>query len=356
MFKRDLTQLLNPRSVAIIGASRSDKKLGYIVLRNIIESGFKGAVYPVNPNTESIGRLKCFASYALLPAVPDLAVIAIPGPLVNAALIEVGQKGTKNVVIFSAGFKETGDVGKKLEDEMVKIANDYGITILGPNCLGFVNNMHDINATFSHVVKHVGNLRFISQSGAIASSLFDWAESSALGFSEFITLGNKANVSEVDILSHWLHNKQEVAAAKEYYTKDKRLSRVNPIGMYLESINDGEDFLNVVSQITLHDPVFLLKPGKSKGAKKAMQSHTGAIAGEDAVLDAALEQTGVIRCDGVEDLYDLSKVFSWEDAPIGPNVAIISNAGGPAVISADCILRTRLESALKKNYRALRVF
>lgn len=337
MFKKDLSKLFNPDSVAIIGASRSVKKLGYIVMRNIVDSGFKGTVFPVNPKAESILRLKCFATYTELPVVPDLAILAIPSPFVNDSLREIGRKGTKNVVVLTAGFKETGHEGAKLQDEMIAISEEFGLNILGPNCLGFVNNLHDINATFSHLEKHVGNLRFISQSGAIASSVFDWAQSSGVGFSEFITLGNKAVISENEVLNYWLHDKRELASEKEYYLKDKRLSKVSPIGMYLESIEDGEDFLNEVSQISLHNPVFVLKPGKSKAAKKAMQSHTGAIAGEDAVLDIALKQAGVIRCDGIEDMFDLAKVFSWENAPLGPNVVIVSNAGGPAVISADFV-------------------
>jgi acetyltransferase len=337
MMTKDLSKLFSPRSVAVIGASRSQKKLGSIVLRNIITAGFKGSIYPVNPNAETVQHLKCYPDIASLPDVPELAVVAIPSAFVIDTIHELGKKGTKNAVVFAAGFKEIGHEGAKLEAKLVETAKKYEINLLGPNCLGFVNNIGDINATFSHLEKHVGNLRFLSQSGAIASSVFDWAQSMNLGFSEFITLGNKACLSENDVLSYWLHDKSEIAAAKEFYLKDKRLSKVAPIGMYLESIEEGEDFLNTVSQLSLHHPVFLLKPGKSKAAKKAMQSHTGAIAGEDSVLDAALDEASVIRCEGIEDMFDLAQAFSWENAPVGPNVAIVSNAGGPAVISSDFV-------------------
>lgn len=337
MYTKDLSKLFNPNSVAVIGASRDTKKLGSIVLRNIVQSGFKGHIYPVNPNAQTIQHLTCYTDYTSLPTVPDLAVLAIPAKYVIQTMQEIGAKGTKNLVVLAAGFKEIGYEGTQLEAELVKIAKEYELNLLGPNCLGFVNNLADINATFSHLEKQIGNLRFISQSGAIASSVFDWSRSTNLGFSEFITLGNKACLNENDILSYWLHDDRELHAAKEFYVKDKRLSKVSPIGMYLESIENGEDFINTVSQISLHHPVFALKPGKSNAAQKAMQSHTGAIAGEDAVLNAAFEQAGVIRCEGIEDMFDLAKAFSWEDAPIGPNVAIISNAGGPAVISADFV-------------------
>lgn len=345
MLRRDLKKLLYPKSIAVIGASRSRQKVGFIIIKNIAESGFKGSIYPVNPQAEAIHDLKCFPDYQSLPEVPDLAIISIPANFVLQSLKEIAQKGTKNVIILSSGFKELGEEGQKLEGELKEVAEEHEINLLGPNCLGFVNNLYDLNATFSHAEKQIGNLRFISQSGAIASSIFDWSESIGLGFSEFITLGNKAVLSENDILSFWLNNQDEAEPAKEYFLQDKRLSRVRPIGMYLESIDYGEEFLNIVSQVTLKDPVFVLKPGQSKEARKAMQSHTGSIAGEDNVLEAALIQAGAVRCEGIEDLFDCAKAFSWENAPEGPNVAIISNAGGPAVISTDFVEKYGLKLA-----------
>jgi acetyltransferase len=346
--RKDLQTLFNPKSIAILGASRSEKKLGFIVLRNIIEGGYEGRVYPVNPNADGIHNLKCFPDYASLPEVPELAIVSLPAEAVIITLKEISLKGTKNVVVFTAGFKEIGEEGKKIEEELINVAKENGLNLLGPNCLGFVNNLSNLNATFGKVAKGVGNLRFISQSGAIATSIFDWSEYNALGFREFITLGNKSVISENDILHFWASHKHDETKHNKFLTAlhhEKRISKVNPIGLYLESIIDGEDFLNTVSQITLKDPVFLLKPGKSEGAKKAMQSHTGAIAGEDLVLDTALQQAGVIRCEGIEDMFDLAKVFSLENAPEGPNVAVVSNAGGPAVISADFIEKYGLKLA-----------
>lgn len=340
--RKDLTKLFTPSSIAIVGASRDPEKLGNIVVRNILDSGFKGTLYPVNPKAETIGDLTCYADIASLPDVPDLAILAIPAVIVVNSLTEIARKGIKNVVIFTAGFKEIGQKGKELEDQIKEIAVRNKINVLGPNCLGFVNNNANLNATFGHVQKINGNLKFISQSGAIATSVFDWAEHDGIGFTEFVTLGNKAAIDESDVLAYWYNHQKK----KNAELGDEELSKVNPIGLYLESIEKGEDFLNIASQITLKDPIFLLKPGKSASAKKAMQSHTGAIAGEDAVLDAALQQAGIIRCNGIEDLFDLSKAFSWENAPEGPNVAIVSNAGGPAVISADFVEQEGLQLAI----------
>lgn len=333
---KDLTGLFSPKSVCVIGASRNPGKVGAIVLTNIINSGFTGAIYPVNPLVNELDDLNCFRDVASLPQIPDLAVIAVPAPAVLDLLTEVGEKGIKNAVVFSAGFKETGEEGKKLEMELINIAQTKFINVLGPNCLGFVNNLCPINVTFGEVASQSGNLRFISQSGAIASSLFDWCKTNNLGFSQFITLGNKAVICENDILEYFQSNKPLLP---------ENLPSVCPVGLYLESISKGSQFLKLTSEISKTDPIFILKPGKTQAASKAMQSHTGAIAGEDAVLDAALAQAGVIRCQTLEDFFDLSRSLSWKESPKGDKVAIISNAGGPAVISADAVITEGLQLA-----------
>ncbi|MDO8573266.1 MAG: acetate--CoA ligase family protein [Candidatus Daviesbacteria bacterium] len=323
----DLTTLFCPKSIAIIGASRSPEKVGATVLKNIIASGFKGDIYPVNPNASNIGNLWCYKDTASLPVIPDLAVIAIPVPDALDVLTQVGEKGIKNAVVFSAGFKEAGEEGKKLEDRLIEIAQKYSINVLGPNCLGFVNNLCPVNVTFGEVVSASGNLRFISQSGAIASSLFDWCKSNNVGFSQFVTLGNKAVINENDVL--------------EYFRNTPSMA----VGLYLESISKGSEFLKLTAEISKTNPVFLLKPGKTRAGAKAMLSHTGSIAGEDAVLEAVLSQAGVIRCLTLEDFFDLSRSFAWAENIKGPRVAIISNAGGPAVISADAVINEGLELA-----------
>ncbi len=348
---RSLIKLFNPDSVAILGASRDKRKIGHLVLNNIIQSGFKGKIFPVNPNSKSVEGLVCYAHYKNLPVTPDLAIFAVPAELAITLLEDVALKGTKNILIFSAGFKEAGLEGERKQLKLQFISKKYGLNILGPNCLGFVNNFEKLNATFSRTSGEAGNLRFISQSGALASAIFDWADDFQLGFDEFITIGNKAVLNENAILRYWLKEtkKHKFVAG---------LSNCRPIGMYLESVEDGREFIELAKKISLHDPIFILKPGKSSGARKAISSHTGSMVGDDAVLDCALKEAGVTRCDGVEDMFDLAKFFSWENAPEGPNVAVISNAGGPAVICSDFIEENGLKLAefnentkaeLKKN-------
>lgn len=337
---KDLTQLLSPNSIAVIGASRSPEKVGAIVLKNIISSKFPGKVYAVNPNAQVLNGIKCFADLASLPEIPDLSIIALPANIVSEVLDQVGKKGIKNAVILSAGFREIGAEGEKLEKDLETVALKYGINILGPNCLGFVNNNIPLNATFGQTENIKGNLRFISQSGAIAASLFDWCQSMDLGFFQFVTLGNKTVINENDILAYFQANGVVYPNAQE-----EGLSQVTPIGMYLESVSNGNEFIRLTSEIGKVNPVFIIKPGKTKEAATAMQSHTGAIAGADDIFDAAIRQAGIARCLSLEDFFDLARAFSWENAPIGERIAIVSNAGGPAVISADAVVGAGLKLA-----------
>jgi acetyl coenzyme A synthetase (ADP forming)-like protein len=332
---KNLNNLLLPKSIAVVGASSSPKKVGAILLKNILASKFPGKIYPVNPNEENIQNLKCYPNISSLPEVVDLVLIAIPSAIVNQVLTEIGEKGIKNAVVYSAGYKEIGQEGKILEDALIQICQKYGINLIGPNCLGFVNKLCPLNATFGQTVHQKGDLRFISQSGALAASLFDYCNLTGLGFSEFITLGNKSVVNENDILNYFLE--------KDANEKDN--GQKHPLGLYLESISNGQELLRIAPKLSQNNPLFIIKPGKTTAAAKAMQSHTGAIAGEDNVLNIALNQAGVVRCDTLEDYFDLSRAFAWERAPEGPKVAIVSNAGGPAVISADAVLTEGLELA-----------
>jgi acetate---CoA ligase (ADP-forming) len=233
---KDLTALLSPKSICIVGASRSPEKVGNIVLKNILSSKFSGSVYPINPNVSSLYDKTCFPDIASLPEVVDLAIVVVPAATVPESLNQIGTKGIKNVVVFSAGFKEIGPDGEKLEQSVAEIAQKYSLNIIGPNCLGFINNSLPVNATFGQPVTQTGPLRFISQSGAIASSLFDWCNSNSLGFSDFITLGNKTVLNENDILQYFLdHNPTDSP---------------HPIGLYLESISDGQNFLRITKQLS----------------------------------------------------------------------------------------------------------
>lgn len=335
----DLQGLLSPHSIAVIGASETLGKVGAIALKNIQDSGFPGAIFPVNPNLTVVNGLKCYPDIGSLPIVPELAVVAVPASVVNQVLTQIGQKGTTDVVVFTAGFKEAGPDGVILENELKDIAKKYNLNIVGPNCLGFVNNEIPLHVTFGQIVKRNGNLRIISQSGALATSLFDWCQKTNLGFNEFITVGNKAVLNENDFLREWKNKIPELNG------DTVGLSNCYPIGLYLESISDGKEFVKIAEEISVNNPIFILKPGKSSGAVKAMRSHTGAIAGEDSVLEVALKQSGVIRCHDLSDFFDLFRALSWENAPLGPRVAVISNAGGPAVLSTDSISEYGLELA-----------
>jgi len=342
----DVTTLLSPKSIAVIGASRTPDKVGGIILKNILSSKFPGKVYPINPNADKIGELPCFPDITSLPEAVDLAVIVLPSSAVLASLDQIGAKGIKNVVVITAGFKEIGAEGEALEKQLLETATKYQLNLLGPNCLGFVNNTTPLNATFGQTENLLGNLAFISQSGAIAASLFDWCQSVGLGFSHFVTLGNKSVLNENDFLSYFSTlNSQSLPAGRQVSTLNPGLSPVSPIGLYLESISNGPEFLRLTTEISKSNPVFIIKPGKTTAAATAMQSHTGAIAGADDIFDTALTQAGVIRCQTLEDFFDLSRAFAWEKAPAGPRVAIISNAGGPAVISADAVITSGLELA-----------
>ena len=333
----DVTTLLSPKSIAVIGASRNPEKVGAILLKNIIDSKFPGQIYPVNPQADKIGDLTCYPDINSLPEAVDLAVVVLPAAAVSDSLNQIAAKGIKNVIVISAGFKETGPEGEKLEKELLEISAKHSLNILGPNCLGFVNNTVPLNATFGASENLPGNLRFISQSGAIAASLFDWCQSVGLGFSHIVTLGNKTVLNENDFLSYFSDNLQNPTDSQT------GLSPVSPIGLYLESISHGPEFLQLTSQISKTNPIFIIKPGKTPAAAAAMQSHTGAIAGADDILDTALDQAGVIRCQTLEDFFDLARAFAWEAAPAGNRIAIISNAGGPAVISADAVIAAGLE-------------
>lgn len=267
-----------------------------------------------------------FQNITELPEVPDLVVIAIPAASVVAEIKKSAEFGVKNFIIYSSGFKEIGPDGEKLEAELIGLADQYQLNILGPNCLGFASPPNSLNVTFGKVVQQSGNLKLISQSGAIAAAFFEFCQSVGLGFDTCLTLGNKTILNENDFLSSW------VAAP-------------SPVGLYLESISQGREFTQLISQITPHQPVFILKPGKSSQAAAAMKSHTGSIATPDFVLDAALQQSGVIRCSELGEFFDLAKAVSLSKIPPGPRVAVISNAGGPAVIATDTIISSGLKLA-----------
>lgn len=311
--------ILNPSSIAVIGASATPGKVGHDILKNLLTQGFAGTVYPVNPKGGEILGAAVYVSMKDLPAVPDLVVIVIPAIAVPDALTQCGEKGIKNVVVISAGFGEVHtDEGKKLEAELVSIANKYQINLVGPNCLGIVRPHAKMNASFAKDMPPAGSVALVSQSGATAVALMDAAPSSGIGLSAMISIGNKAIIDE----STWLQ-----ILAEDNETK--------VIGFYLESIKDGRKFLEIAQKVAHKKPIVLLKAGVSEHGGKAASSHTGALAGSDAAIDALCAQTGIHRARSAEELFDLLAVLSTQPTLPTSNIGIITNAGGPGILATD---------------------
>lgn len=313
-----MKELFEPASIAVVGAAREENKVGHIVLRNIISSGFTGKLYPVNPKSTEILGLRCYASISLVPDKVDLVVVVTPARIVPGIIEEAGHKGTKAAIIISAGFKETGKDGAELERQIGEIARSYGMRILGPNCLGMIDTHSKINATFTNQYPQAGSIAITSQSGAICSVLLDWARRTSVGFSKFVSVGNKLDIDEGALLE---------------YFRDDDLTKV--IGMYIEGTNHGIEFMRQARLTTRSKPIIALKAGRTSSGAKAASSHTGALSGSDKVYDAALAQSGIIRVKTIEDLFDQLTLFSCMPLPEGDRIAIITNAGGLGVMAAD---------------------
>ncbi len=312
---------LSPKSIAIIGASDKRGSVGATITSNIM-NGFKGTVYPISPTRDTVFYKKAYKSVLDVPKTIDLAVIVIKNTLVADVLEECGKKKVKGVIIITAGFKEVDEEGAKREQQIKDIAKKYKIQIIGPNCLGVMNldPKTMMNSTFLKVTPKSGKIALVSQSGAICAALVEDASAQGIGFSAVISLGNKAAMSEVDVLKMLAAHKQ-----------------TEVIVMYLEDMGDGQEFLKVCKNITkkLKKPVLVLKSGRSPEGAKAAMSHTGALMGSDEIYDALLKQSGAIRVDTMEELFDYATAFSKQPLPTAGGLVIVSNAGGPAIISTD---------------------
>lgn len=321
--------IFNPRSIALVGASSIPGKLSYDILSNLVNLGFMGKLFPVNPKGEEVLGLPMYHSVSALPEIPDLVLIVIPAPLVNTAVVECGQKGIKNVLVVSAGFKEVGGEGVEREKELKKIVEEYNINLVGPNCLGIINTKVLMNASFAEGMPTFGNASLVSQSGAMAVAMIDWAYESGLGFAKIISMGNKTGINENELLE---------------FLGDDPETKV--ILMYLESIADGKRFLELARKISLQKPIIIVKSGTSEAGTKAISSHTGSLAGSDAAVETAFRQGGIIRAQTVEDLFDYAKAFSYQNPPQGNRVAIVTNAGGPGIMATDALSKTDLKLAV----------
>ena len=326
-----LEAFFRPSSVAVIGASRDPEKLGYAVLANLKEGGFKGALYPINPKADEILGLKAYPSILDVPGPVDLAVIVIPYPFVPAVLEQCGQKGVPAVVVISAGFREAGREGLEREQELIEIAHRYNIRLVGPNCLGVIDTATPLNATFAAGMPPAGPMAFMSQSGALGTAVLDLALAGRIGFSRFVSLGNKADVDEIDLLEAW---------------EDDPDSRV--ILIYVEGLKDGQRFMEVARRVTRKKPVVAVKSGVTRAGSRAVSSHTGSLAGSEAAYQAAFRQAGVIRAQSMERLFDYARAFAYQPLPAGDRVAIVTNAGGPGILATDALEHAGLRLARLK--------
>lgn len=325
---RELDLFFAPRSVAVVGASRDPMKLGYVLLDNIVRARFPGPVYPVNPSAESVLGLRTYARLDDIPGPVDLAVITVPAAAVGDVIDDCARKGVRAAVVITAGFRETGPAGLARERDIVQRARAGGLRIIGPNSLGIINTFTSLNATFAESAPFRYEVALMSQSGAMATAILDWARAIGAGFSKFVSLGNMADVDEVDLL--------------DYLRDDPQTKLV--VG-YLEGFTDGRRFLGVARATTPNKPVVIMKVGRSAAGARAAQSHTGSLAASDAIVDAAFRQVGITRAYTMAELFDYTLAFSYLPLPKGKRIAIVTNAGGPGVMAADAVERFGLELA-----------
>ncbi|OEU67592.1 MAG: acyl-CoA synthetase [Desulfobacterales bacterium PC51MH44] len=342
-----LDAIFSPKSVAVIGASTTPGKVGHDIFANILRGGYSGTLYPVNPKAKSILCVHAYPTVKEIPDQVDLAVIILPPRLALKAVEEAAERGARGIVIVSAGFREVGGEGAELENRIVSICRQTGIRMVGPNCLGVINPLPEVrlNASFSARMPAPGKISFISQSGALCTAVLDFAADRDFGFSKFISIGNKADVDELDLL-HYLHEDPNTEV----------------IMIYLEELRRGSDFIETAKAITSgyrRTPILVIKSGRTMAGAQAAASHTGALAGSEAVYDAIFKQTGIIRAESIHELFDFAGAFAYKEEsalgklrrkmPRGNRVAIITNAGGPGIVATDMTVSSGLKLARFKT-------
>jgi len=328
---------LSPKSIAVVGASDKQGSVGRAITSNIM-NGYKGTVYPISPTRETVFDQKAYKSVLDVPDTIDLAVIITKNTIVPIVLEECGKKKIKGAIVITAGFKEVDEEGKKLEQKLKDIATKYGVKVIGPNCLGVMNLEPQtmMNSTFLKITPKSGKIALVSQSGAICAALVEDASAQGIGFSAVVSMGNKADMTEIDVLKMLADHEQ-----------------TKVIVMYLEDMGDGQEFLKVCKQITKNNkkPILVLKSGRSPEGAKAAMSHTGALMGSDEIYDAVIKQSGAIRVDTMEELFDYATAFSKQPLPTEGNLVIVSNAGGPAIISTDSCSKLGIKMAKIEEIR-----
>lgn len=318
----------SPQAVAVVGASRTPGKLGYAVLHNVVQHGYQGSIYPINPVAQEILGLRCYPSVLATPGAIDLAIIVVPSRYVAQVLIECGEKGVKGAVVISAGFREEGREGWQRETELIEVARRYGIRIIGPNCLGIIDTISSLNASFALGMPVAGTIGFMSQSGALCTSVLDMALAENVGFSRFVSLGNKADVDELTFVRAWHDD-----------------AHTDVIMAYVEGIEKGAEFMEIARQVSCKKPIIAIKSGTTIAGSRAVSSHTGSLAGSERAYETAFRQSGVIRARSVQELFDYAIAFARQ--PLLPNdrIAIVTNAGGPGIMATDACERAGLQMA-----------
>ncbi len=322
-----LRPFFNPQGVAVIGASATPGKLGHGVIANLIRSGYQGAIYPVNPHADAILGHKAYPDIRDVPDPVDLAVIIIPAARVPDALRACGQRGVRAAAILSGGFAEAGEEGARLQEEMLRVAREFDMRLVGPNGVGVLNPHSGLDTTFIDQIPEPGDIAFLSQSGALGGALIDWTKGQGIGLSYFASLGNAADLTEIDFLQALNHDPQTHA-----------------IALYIESVHDGPRFMETARAVAPHTPIIALKAGGTEAGARAVASHTASLAGSDEAYSAAFKQSGVVRARSVQELFETAIALAYQRPPRGPRVAILTNAGGPAALAADALARYGLRA------------
>jgi acyl-CoA synthetase (NDP forming) len=328
-----LDGIFGARSVAVVGASGSPDKTGHIILKNIVDGGYAGSIYPVNPKADTILGLKCYPSVSAIPGGLDLVVVVVPAKFVPGVIDEAGAKGAKGAVVISGGFGEIGN--GELEDELKAAAARHGVRVIGPNCQGFNYTPNRLCASWP-LVKSRGPIAVISQSGTVGAAMEMWAEQEEIGVSGFVALGNKSDVSELDLV--------------EYFADDPN---TRSIALYIEGIRDGRAFMALMRSVAGRKPVVVLKPGKTEKGKKAVASHTHSIAGSDEVFQGVCRQLKLTRASDVVELYDFSKALGYLKRPAGRTMLVVTSSGGCGILATDTAEQCGIDvAALNERTRA----
>ncbi|MFZ1398641.1 MAG: bifunctional acetate--CoA ligase family protein/GNAT family N-acetyltransferase [Candidatus Promineifilaceae bacterium] len=324
--KNPLDVIFSPKSVALIGATEREGSVGRTILWNLMTNSFGGTIFPINPKRPNVMGIKAYPSIGEVPEKVDLAIIVTPARTVPGIIRECVNAGVKGAIVISAGFKEIGPEGVKLETEILTEARKGNMRIIGPNCLGVMNPISGLNATFASSMARPGTVGFISQSGALLTSILDWSFRENVGFSSFVSIGSMLDVDWGDLI---------------YYLGDD--PRTKSIVIYMESIGNARSFLSAARDVALTKPIIVIKPGRTEAAAQAAASHTGSLTGSDEVLAAAFRRSGVLRVDSIDDLFNMAEVLAKQPRPRGPRLTIVTNAGGPGVLATDSLITNRGE-------------